>query len=91
MFHISASAVHDGRVLLSIARLSRTVIDGRGSQFGDSVTVTGAGNGQLTYDFDPARGEVISAAGSATLDMSLRSSQRTQIVRQTTEIRIGRS
>jgi hypothetical protein len=91
MFHISASAARDGRVLLSIARLSRTVIDGRGSQFGDSVGVTGSGNGQLTYDFDPARGEVISATGNATLDISLRGSQRTQIVRQTTEIRIGRS
>jgi hypothetical protein len=91
MFHISASTARDGRVLLSIARLSRTVIDGRGSQFGDSVTVTGSGNGQLTYDFDPARGEVISATGNATLDISLRGSQRTQIVRQTTEIRIGRS
>jgi hypothetical protein len=91
MFHISASAARDGRVLLSIARLSRTVIDGRGSQFGDSVTVTGSGNGQLNYDFDPARGEVISATGNATLDISLRSSQRTQIVRQTADIRIGRS
>jgi hypothetical protein len=91
MFHVSASANRDGRALLSIARLSRTVIDGRGLQFGDSVTVTGAGNGQLTYDFDPARGEVISASGNATLDISLRGSQRTQIVRQIAEIRIGRS
>jgi hypothetical protein len=91
MFHISAAAVHDGRTLLSITRLARTVIDGRGSQFGDSVTVAGSGNGQLTYDFDPARGEVVSATGNATLDISLRGSQRTQIVRQTAEIRIGRS
>src|SRR6185312_5980684 len=46
MFHVSSAAVRDGRAILSIARLSRTVIDGRGAQFGDSVTVTGAGNGQ---------------------------------------------
>lgn len=91
MFHVAAAAERDGRVVLSIARLARTVIDGRGLQFGDSVAVTGSGNGQMTYDFDPVRGELISARGSSTLDISLRGSQRTQIVRQTAEIRIGRS
>lgn len=91
MFHVAGTATRDGRTLLSIARLMRTRIDGRGSQFGDSVVVSGSGNGQLTYEFDPARGEVISAAGSSTLDISLRGSQRTQIVRQAAEIRIGRS
>ena len=91
MFHVSGSTVRDDRVVLSIARLSRTVIDASGSQFGDSVSVSGSGNGQLTYDFDPAAGEVLSASGNATLNFSLRSSQRTQIVRQLVEIRIGRS
>jgi hypothetical protein len=91
MFHVSGSTARDGRVLLSVARLSRTVIDGSGSQFGDSVTVSGSGNGQLAYDFDPANGEILSASGNATLNFSLRSSQRTQIVRQAVEIRIGRS
>lgn len=91
MFRVAGTATRDGRTLLSIARLMRTRIDGRGSQFGDSVVVSGSGNGQLTYDFDPARGEVISATGSSTLDISLRGSQRTQIVRQAAEIRIGRN
>jgi hypothetical protein len=90
MFHVAASTVRDGRTLLSITRLSRTLVVGRGLQFGDSVTVSGAGNGQLTYDLDPSSGEVASANGTATLDFSLRSSRRTQIVRQDAEIRIGR-
>jgi hypothetical protein len=91
LFHVSGTAAHEGHARLAITRLSRTVIDGDGSQFGDPVSVSGSGNGQLVYDFDPVSGEVISANGSATLDFSLRSSRRTQIVRQTVEIRIGRS
>ena len=91
MFHVSGSTMRGGRMLLSIARLSRTLIDGHGSQFGDSVAVTGAGSGQLVYEFDPGSGEVVTANGSATMNFSLRGSQRMQIVRQTVEIRIGRS
>ena len=90
MFHVAASTVRDGRTLLSVARLSRTLVEGRGVQFGDSVTVSGAGNGQLAYELDPSSGEMSSANGTATLDLSLRGSQRTQIVRQTVEIRISR-
>jgi hypothetical protein len=90
MFHVAASTVREGHTLLSITRLSRTLVEGHGAQFGDSVTVSGAGNGQLTYELDPSSGEISSASGSATLDFSLRSSQRTQIVRQAADIRITR-
>ena len=91
MFHISSAAVRDGRLLISIERLSRTRIDGHGTQFGDSVSVSGSSNGLLTYDFDPALGEVTSASGSNTLELSLRGTRRMEIVRQAAEIRIGRS
>ena len=90
MFHVAGSTVRDERTHLSVTRLSRTLLEGRGVQFGDSVTVSGAGNGQLAYDLDPVNGEVVSAAGTATLDFSLRSSRRTQIVRQAADIRIAR-
>ena len=88
---ITGTAERNGRLLLTIARQSRTTIEGNGAQFGEAVAVSGAGSGQLAYDFDPASGEVLGATGNATLDFSLRSRLRTQIVRQTVEIRIGRS
>jgi hypothetical protein len=91
LFHVSATSVHDGHPHVAITRLARTVIDGGGSQFGDQVTMSGSGNGELVYDFDLVSGGVISASGNATLDLSLRSSQRTQLVHQTVEIKIGRS
>jgi hypothetical protein len=90
-FRVSAASTNNGRTTLSISRSSRTTFDGAGAQFGESVTVSGAGNGELNYVFDPSRGEILSASGSSTLDLTLRSRARTQAVRQSTETRIGRS
>ena len=90
-FKISGASEHNGRVLLAISRLTRSTIDGTGAQFGETITVSGTGNGELAYDFDPVSGEIIFARGNSTLDLSLRSRLRTQSVRQTAELRIGRS
>ena len=90
-FRISGISEREGRALLAILRASRTMIEGTGAQFGEAVEVSGTGSGQLLYDLDPASGEITSASGTATLDLSLRSRVRTQVVRQTVEIRIGRS
>lgn len=91
MFRVTGSVERDGRTLLEISRMARTAIDGSGAQFGEAITVSGTGSGQLVYDFDPASGEVVSASGTATLDLSMRSRVRTQAIRQTAEIRIGRN
>ena len=89
-FRVSGTTERAGRLLLTVSRTSRTVIEGTGAQFGEAVGVTGAGSGQLAYEFDPQNGEVVSASGDATLDLSLRSRLRTQVVRQAVEIRLGR-
>jgi hypothetical protein len=91
VFRITAAADHDGRTLLSISRASRTTIEGSGVQFGEAVTVSGSGSGELVYAFDPVAGEIISASGRATTDMSFRSRLRTQAVHQVAEVRLGRS
>jgi hypothetical protein len=90
-FRISGSGERDGRLLVMISRTSRTVIEGAGVQFGEAVSVSGRGNGELVYDLDPASGEILSAKGSTTLEFSLRSRLRGQLVRQTVELQIGRS
>jgi hypothetical protein len=90
-YRISGVSEREGRALLAVSRTSRTVIEGTGAQFGEAVEVSGAGSGQLVYDLDPASGKIMSANGTATLDLSLRSRVRTQVVRQAVEIRISRS
>lgn len=90
VFHVSGTASAGAHQLLSISRLARMVLDGSGLQFGEAVGVTGAGSGQLAYDFDPSSGEIVDANGNATLDLSLRSRLSTQIVHQAVTIRISR-
>lgn len=90
-FRVSGSLERDGRVVLTVSRISRTTLDGTGAQFGETVGVNGAGSGSLDYELDTTSGEIVSAKGTSTLDLTLRSRVRTQVVRQTVEIRIGRS
>jgi hypothetical protein len=90
-FRVSGSSERNDRVVLTVSRTSRSTLDGAGTQFGEAVGVSGAGSGSLDYEIDTTSGEVVSAKGSATLDLTLRSRVRTQVVRQTVEIRIARS
>jgi hypothetical protein len=90
-FRVSGFAERDGRVVLTISRVSRSTLDGTGAQFGETVGVSGAGSGSLDYELDASSGEILSAKGNSTLDLTVKSRVRTQVVRQTVEIRIGRS
>jgi hypothetical protein len=87
-FHVFGASELAGRLLLTISRISETAIEGSGTQFGEAVDVKGAGRGQLFYFLDPATGEIASANGTSSLEFSLRSRLRTQIVTQgvTTQI-----
>ncbi len=89
-FSVSGVAETSGRVLLSIARTSQTAIDGNGAQFGEAVDVKGTGRGQLFYMLDPATGEIASASGTSSLELSLRSKLRTQVVTQSVTTQIIR-
>ena len=90
-FRITGVEEKAGHTILAITRSSRSTIDGAGTQFGEAIAISGTGTGRLVYSLDAARGSVISAIGSATLDLSLRSRLRAQAVHQVAEIRIGRN
>jgi hypothetical protein len=90
-FRVSGSFERDGHAVLTISRIARSTLDGAGAQFGEAVSVSGAGSGSLDYELDTTSGEIVSAKGTSTLDLTLRSRVRTQVARQTVEIRIGRS
>lgn len=95
-FRVTGTAAADGGVVLLLSRHSETTLAGSGFPVGEEVTaVNGAGTGELTYRIDPATGEIISASGTATLDLteqnSVRDKPRIQTAHQAAEIRIGRS
>ncbi len=89
-FNVSATTALNSRLFLTISRTSQTVLEGAGAQFGEAVDVKGAGRGQLLYLLDPATGEIESAAGTSSLELSLRSKLRTQVVTQAVTTQISR-
>jgi hypothetical protein len=94
-FRVTGTAQENSRTLLLVSRSSHTELGGNGFPFGELAIVTGMGNGALVYKIDPASGEIISALGSATLDLvehnEAGGKARTQAAHQVAEIRIGRS
>jgi hypothetical protein len=94
-FRVTGTVAEGIRTLLIVSRQSQTALAGNGFPFGELTVVNGAGTGELVYRIDPATGEIISAAGTATLDLSernqLRGAPRIQTAHQVAEIRIGRS
>ena len=62
--------------------MSRTSLTGDGDQFGEHVSITASGTGELTYEIAPLAGELLGGQGTSTLDLTVRSAQRVQQVRQ---------
>jgi hypothetical protein len=82
-FVVRRAEVENGqRVLVVVERSARGRLTGEGDQFGEKVTIAGESSGSITYLFDPAAGHFVRASGSSSLSFSLRSSRRSQSVRQ---------
>jgi len=88
-FRVTDALTREARTELLVRRSSRTMLDGQGRQAGEPVSVSGSGSGELTYSVDPRSGAILSAQGTATLELTLRSRFRTQAVKQSGEIRIA--
>ena len=90
-FRVTGSAERNGRIVLTVLRLSRTALTGDGDQFGERVSITASGTGELTYEIAPLAGELLRAQGTSTLDLTFRSALRVQQVRQISEIALARA
>jgi hypothetical protein len=89
-FRVSAVADHEGRPLLTVQRTSNTTVEGNGAQSGEPVTVNGSGSGELEYLVDVDAGQILSARGTSTLQINLKSRFRSQAVRQLSVVRIDK-
>jgi hypothetical protein len=90
-FRVTGVSERAGRFVLTLMRTSRIALEGEGDQSGERVRITGSGVGEHTYTLDPSVGELLSARGTSTLDLTLQSRLRTQRVRQAADIRIDRA
>lgn len=89
-FTASSASEPGGHALLLIRGVSRTIISSDGVLAGEPLNIRGAGTGELEYTIDPVGGELLSAGGSSSLELTVQSKVRTQTVRQVADIRIGR-
>ncbi len=90
-FRVTRSAERNGRVVLTVVRTSRTSLTGDGDQFGERVSITAEGTGELTYEIAPLTGELLGAQGTSTLNLTFRSALRLQQVRQSADILLARA
>jgi len=90
-FRVTRSRERDGRIELTVLRLTRTTVTGEGDQFGERVSVVASGTGEMTYEIAPIAGELLGAQGTSTLDLTFRSALRLQQVRQTADIQLSRA
>lgn len=91
VFRVTGSTERNDRVVLTVLRTSRTSLTGEGDQFGERVSMTAAGTGELTYEISPLTGELLGAHGSSVLELTFQSALRKQQVRQTAEILLSRA
>jgi hypothetical protein len=88
-FRVRRGEVDDTkRVVVIIERTARGRLTGDGDQFGEKVAISGESSGTMQYAFDPATGRFVRAAGTSVLTFSLKSSRRSQAVRQNSVVSV---
>jgi hypothetical protein len=90
-FRVAAASARGSSVLLTLNRSSRTSFEGTAVQAGEPVTVAGSGTGEMVYTVDTGVGEVLTARGSMTLELTHRTKLHLQQVRQVSDVRIDRT
>jgi hypothetical protein len=85
-FRVTGAMLRGGAVVLTVERRSRSHLAGSGTQFGDSVAISGEGTGAAMFEVSLATGTAVFASGESTLRIELRGSRRTQSLLQRSRI-----
>ncbi|MFN5153023.1 MAG: hypothetical protein ACK5ED_01375, partial [Gemmatimonadota bacterium] len=72
-------------------RRSTTTLSGTGSQFGEPVTITGEGQGELLFGLRLDDGQMTDGNGVSTLTLSLTGRRKSQVVTQNARLEIRRA
>lgn len=75
---VEGATVRDGRLAIKVRRSSRTTLEGRGLQFGDSIAVTGEGEATASLDLSLDGAAILSGSGASELRLQMRGRRRTQ-------------
>ncbi|MFM8602768.1 MAG: hypothetical protein ACKOC2_01575 [Gemmatimonadota bacterium] len=85
---VEDARIHDGRAVAVIRRRSTTTLSGTGSQFGEPVTITGEGQGELLFGLRLDDGQMTHGNGVSTLTLSLTGRRKSQVVTQNARLEI---
>lgn len=77
-YQVEGADVSDGRLVIRVLRETSTTLDGRGQQFGDSVTVSGTGQARATLLLAVDGAAIVSGSGTSELRLELQGRRRTQ-------------
>jgi hypothetical protein len=75
---VDGAEVYAGQLVVRVQRASATTLAGRGVQFGDSVTIGGAGNATATLRLSLDGAAIVAGEGSSELRLQLEGRRRTQ-------------
>jgi hypothetical protein len=89
VYRVEGAASYGGAPTVTVTRTQRLEITGLGSQWGETVRVSGTGTGEMTLSLSARTGVIIHAVGHSTLDLTFTGSRRTQRVQQQSDARIA--
>ncbi len=87
-FTPSSARLRDGQLVVLLTRTSRTTLRGDGTQFGEAISITGDGEGEMALEVALAGGVVLVGEGTSELRLEMRGRRRTQRLVQESRITV---
>lgn len=87
---VEDARVQEGRAVVVIRRRSSITLSGAGTQFGEAVTITGEGTGELLFGLRLDDGQMTDGNGISTLTLTLVGRRKSQVVTQGARLEIRR-
>jgi hypothetical protein len=88
---VEDARVQEGRAVVVIRRRSTVVMSGSGMQFGEPVTITGEGQGELLFGLRLDDGQMTDGNGVSSLTLTLTGRRKSQVVMQSARLEIRRA
>jgi len=85
-FTPTSARLRDGQLVVLITRRSRSTVRGECTQFGESIVITGEGEGEMLLEGALAAGAIMTAEGTSELRLEMRGRRRMQRLVQESRI-----
>ena len=87
-FTPTGARLRDGQLVVLLTRRTRSTVRGEGTQFGEPISITGEGEGEMTLEVALVAGAIMVAEGTSELRLEMRGRRRVQHLVQESRILI---